>query len=193
MPERGNLPSKLTVDFSDVGERRQGGKAAHVPEGDYLLRLETAEVKKNKNDDGRHVMWVFSIKKPTQFANAGQVYERTSLKKEALFKLRNLLEDMGIPVPQKSVDIPLAKIVAAHKLVGATLADGEPYGEKAVIKSEIQATFKASEFKELAVDVGAGATGGSAGDDTEDLDEDETTETDTAEDEDLEELNVDDL
>jgi hypothetical protein len=190
----GNLPAKLTVDFSDVGERRQGGTSARVPEGDYLLRLETAEVKKNKNDDGRHILWIFSIKSPSKFSKAGQVYERTSLKKEALFKLRNLLEDMGIPVPQKSVDIPLAKIVAAHKLVGATLADGEPYGEKAVIKSEIQATFKASEYKEVGEALGTSAPTAAPDDSTATADsEEEEVETATAEDEDLEELDVDDL
>lgn len=170
-------PSKLTVDFTQVEDRREGGKAAHVPEGDYLLRVMGCE-KKAKKDDATafYLSWKLQIATPEKYATAGFVYHNTSLREASLWALRNFLEDLGIAVPKKTVEIPIAAIIAKHMVIGATLADGEPYNNK--VKSEIQATFKKEQYQ-------------ATGEETEV--EAETEAAAATEDEDLEELDVDDL
>lgn len=171
-------PSKLTVDFSKVEERREGGRAAHVPEGDYLLQVKGCSLQHKKDDESsKYLRWIFAIVKPSTHSHAGSVYHNTTLREEGLWSLRNLLEDLGIRVPKAAVDLPLAAIVKKAPMVGATLQDSEPYNDK--IKSEIAATFKASEYTE------EGATAAETSD--------EETEDEEEEDEDVEELDVDDL
>lgn len=141
---RPNEVTALSVDLSKVEDRREGGgSAAHVVEGDYLLELKQASVRKNANDDGRHVLWVWKIIDGPE-KSTGSVYDRTSLKEDALWKLRNVLQDLlGKQIPKKALNIDLAKY--AGKRIGATLEDDEPY--KGKIKSRIAYTFPASEFE----------------------------------------------
>lgn len=190
MPKE-QTPAVLTVDFSNVGDRQEGGiRAAHVPEGDYILKTLACvkKWKKGEEDGPGYLQWRFSIARPDKFKNAGVVYFITSLKDEALWNLRNLMEDMGLKVPKSSVKIPIAEIVKKQLQVGATLADDEYEGK---VKSIIVATFKKSQYEET-------AEGGSAEEDDED---DEEVEGEPAvastgsddEEEDLEELDVDDL
>lgn len=173
----GQTPSKLSVDFSNVEERREGGKAAHVPEGDYLLQVRGITLESKKDDSSsKYLKWRFGIFEPKKFSTAGLVYHNTSLKPEALWNLRNLLEDLGIKVPKSIMGIPLSQIVERKMIVGATLADGEPYNGK--VRSEIVATFKKDQFE---------AAASSESEESEDEASTEETE------EDVEELDVDDL
>lgn len=172
-------PSKLSVDFSNVDERREGGKAAHVPEGDYLLKVVGCELKSKQGDESsKYLNWRLEIVEPSKYRNAGAIWHVTSLKPEALWNLRNFLEDLGMAVPRKAVDLPIATIVKKQLVIGATLADDEytkPGSDKSTVKSKIQATFKKDAFE--------GATAS---------DEDETATADD-EDEEVDELDVDDL
>lgn len=150
MPSRsGTKITSLTADFSGVEERRGGGAAAHVQEGDYLLKLKDVEVRQNEKKDGQHVKWVWGIEKGPE-KSTRPVYDNTSLKPEALWKLYNVLTDLreGKPLPKKALNIDFSKYIG--KLIGATLADGEPYNGK--VKSEIVATFPASEYADEDVD-----------------------------------------
>lgn len=177
MPVRPPTPSKISVDFSNVEERREGGKSAHVPEGDYLLRVEDCQLKAKKdNPESKYLNWRLSIVSPEKYKNSGAIWHITSLKQEALWNLRNFLEDLGIPVPKSSVDIPIAAIVKKHPIIGATLADDE---YESTTKSKIAATFKKDAFE-------------ATGEETDDEDEDTATES-SDDDEDMEELDVDDL
>ena len=167
-------PSKLSVNFSDVEDRREGGKSVHVPPGDYLLQIVGCELRSKKDDEtSKYLSWKMKIVKPTGYENKGFIYHVTSLSQAALWNLRNLLEDIGITVPKKSVDIPIAKIVASKPIIGATIDDDEYEGKT---KSKIQNTFKKADYE----DTGSPAS------------EDEETET-SSDDEDLEELDTDDL
>lgn len=173
-------PSKLTVDFSNVEDRREGGgKAAHVPEGDYLLQVVGVELMSKKDDPkSKYLKWRFKIVEPSRFTSKGTVYNNTTLKPEGLWALRNLLEDMGLKVEKKALDLPLAAIVKKQPIFGATLADGDEYNGK--VKSEIVSTFKKEAYE--------GEKGG--GEDT-DSDEEESDSDD--EEEEVDELDVDDL
>ena len=174
------MPAKLSVDFSNVADRKEGGgRSAHVPEGDYVVQVVGCELKKKKDDEGsKYLNWRLQIVKPEKYKNAGIIYFVTSLKEEALWNLRNFLEDVGYTIPKKAVDIPIAKIVEAKKLLGVTLMDDE-YNDK--VKSKVSATFKASAYEETP----------EAADETEA--EEEASSTADDEDEELEEIDVDDL
>lgn len=183
MPDtKGTTPASITVDFTNVGDRKSGGKAFRGPEGDYLLSVNGAKLQPNKDGDGQHVAWSLAIVKPERYKNSGLIFERTSLKDGALWKLRNMLEDMGLKVSPTKLKIPLADIVAKKLQFGATLADGEPYNGK--IKSEIVATFKKSEYQETSAEVSE-----TTDEEVESTDSSETED----EDESLDELDVDDL
>jgi hypothetical protein len=203
MPAPAQTPTSISVNFSNVEDRREGGKAFHGPEGDYLLKV-VGCVKKAKKDDENsfYLSWKLEPNTPSQYKGKGFVYHNTSLKEEALWSLRNFLEDMGIKVPKSTVKIPVAEIIKKGMIIGATLGDDEYNGK---VKSQIVATFKKSEYE--------GTT--EADEAEEDDEEEETAEvapkkvkassngtakavavaatTDDEDDEDLEELDVDDL
>jgi hypothetical protein len=135
----------VSIDFTNVKD--SGGPAgAHVPEGDYLLQVADVGVFENKNKDGSHVKWQLKIVKG---AGKGTIYYRTSLKEDALWNLRNFLQDLrGKTIEKKALKIDFSKMVGLE--IGATLADGEPYNNK--VRSEIVATFPASDYKEDGAD-----------------------------------------
>jgi hypothetical protein len=171
----------LSVDFSGVEDRQSGGSAAHVPEGDYLLKLESASVKKNSKNDGKHVLWIFKI---VEGAGRGTVYHRTTLKEEQLWSLRNLLSDLlQKDIPKKALNIDFAKYKG--KTVGATLEDDDPYEGK--IKSKIAYTFPASEWEEKQEST-------DDSDDEEDEDQSiDATDDDDDDEEELETVDVEDI
>jgi len=181
MPVKGKMPSVLTVDFSNVGDRTEGGRAAHVPPGDYLAQVLGVELRSKKDDEtSKYLSWKLGIIKPEKFKGAGVIYFVTSLKEEALWNLRNFLEDCGIKVPKSAIKLPLADIIAKKPTLGVTLDDDEYNGK---VKSKVQATFKKADYE----DTGEATT--------EDEDEEEATSDATAEDEeeDLDEIGIDDL
>lgn len=186
---KATTPREITADFSNVGERREGGRAARVPEGDYLLEVRGCQRKwkkgESQDESPGYLTWMLAIVKPSAHKNAGFVYHNTTLKEEGLWNLRNFLEDLGLKVPTSRLKIPIEKIVAKKMQLGATLVDGEPYNDK--IKSEIAATFPKEKFEEQ-----SGDTDEDEDEDTEDEDTD-TASTDSDDDDDEEELDLDDL
>lgn len=175
-----SVPAVLSVDFSKVEARREGGgKAVHVPEGDYLVQVVGCEQRHKKDDEtSKYLSWRLKIIRPEKYASkSGVIYFTTSLKEEALWNLRNFLEDLGLKVPSSSVKIPIAKIVENKMVLGVTLEDDE-YNEK--VKSSVAATFKKSEFEDTGEE------------EEEEESEEEETESES-DDEDLEELDVEDL
>lgn len=129
---------KRTIDFSNVGESRS--PSAHVTPGDYLLEVESVEIKKSNNGPWENANWQFSI---VGAPGAGVVYENTTLKTEGLFRLRDLLVAMGMPVKAKHA-IDFAKFIG--KTVGGTLIDND-YTDKdgnARTNSKVGAFFPAS-------------------------------------------------
>lgn len=175
-----NRPATISVDFSNVGERRQGKAAAHVPAGDYLLEIVDYEIRSKQDDESRkRISWETKIVQPS--AHAGKtIYHNTGLSPESLWTLRNLLEDCGIKVPKKLVDLPLAKMIG--KRFGATLEDDDYNPEK--LKSKVAATFAAAEFTETSAPE----------EETDDEEEATAAVTTSSDDEDdMEELDMDDI
>lgn len=188
-----NKPRIISVDFSNVEERRAGKKGVRVAEGDYLLSAKDYEVKSKKDDKSRkYINWEMYVEKPSSLKGKGPIYHVSSLVPENLWSLRNLLEDMGIKVKKAAVDLPLEKVLG--RPFGATLEDDEYTNDegKTTVKSKIAATFPAAEY----TDAGVATT---TDDDEEEEDEDEEDEDEvskaatTDDDDDLEELDVDDI
>lgn len=152
MPER--KVTKLSVDMTNVPDRREGGRAAHVPEGDYVLKVRDASfvpVASGANQGKHQALWVLDIVKPAKHKSAGSIWHRTGIWPEAVWAFRNFLQDLkgGAELPKKAVNVDLSRYIGAE--IGATLVDGEPYGkpgQEKRVKSEISQTFPASKYSE---------------------------------------------
>jgi hypothetical protein len=173
-PQKGTKPATLSIDFEGVEERR-GGASAHVPPGDYIVKVADYEIRTKKDDNSRrYISWALDIVAPSEFKGK-RVYFITSLVKESLWNLRNFLEDMGVKVPARAVDVPLAKLKGRE--LGITVDDDEYEGK---IKSKVVSTFNKSDWSEAETSTEDGA------------EEVEEATASTDDDEGLEELDVDD-
>lgn len=176
----------IPVDFSKVEE---GGGSIRVPEGDYRVRIKEVSQGRSKSSDNPMLTWHFEFMEGK--AKGRTIIDRTVLIPNSLWKLRDLLEAVGIDVPKRTVNLPLKKLVG--KELGITVTDGEPYEGRT--KSEVQ------DYIDL--DTLAGGTDDDEEDegdfeDEEDEDEDTDEEEDDDEDaddepEDLEELDLDSI
>lgn len=118
------------IDFSNVKER--AGRLKVTP-GDYLFKISSVEETKSK---AGNPMWVFDQEILPGFEGAGQsIRDYVSLTPQALFKLRDLLEALGVSVGKKKIKVDPQKLVG--KIIGGHVEDGEPYGEREIVKSEI--------------------------------------------------------
>lgn len=120
----------VELDFSNVKEF-QG--RTRIPEGDYAFKIVSIDTK-TKSKAG-NPMWTVDLDVigPSQEGKRLKTY--LALTEKALFKLRDLLESIGLKVGKQKIKIDPQKLVG--KTVGANVRDGEPYGEKGLISSEI--------------------------------------------------------
>lgn len=182
------MGKKVKIDFGGVDkEIRKGGRAAHVPEGDYLAKPVKAELRKSEKGGGRYFNWRFQITAPKKYAGK-TLYVNTSLKPDALWNLRNLINAcLGKNVAGKAVNFDPEKCYG--KVCGITVEDDE-YKDK--MRSQIVDFFPESDYN-------------AGGDDDEDEDDesddedeveeedDDEEESDDDDDEDLDDVDVDDL
>lgn len=82
----------VSVDFTGV---ESGGKA--VPDGEYLLECASCEEK--ESDNGVYFSWKWRVADGE--AKGGIIYDNTSLQPQALWRLKGLLECMGIKADGK--------------------------------------------------------------------------------------------
>lgn len=158
------MAKQLIVDFKGV--ESGGGGGARVPENDYRVKVAEVKVGESKSSGNTMLIWQFEI---TKGKHKGKKLKRdyTTLTKESLWKLKALLEAMGLSIPNKKLDLaPLLK-KAAGKELGVSVID-EEYENK--MQSKI------SDYLDL-------ETLESADDDDED-DEDESDDDDTDDDDD---------
>lgn len=77
---------KIVIDMTGVEARK------HIPEGDY--RLKAVEATVEEGDTAPYIAWVFEVQDGK--GKGGKLYDNTSLSPKALWRLRTLLEAMGI-------------------------------------------------------------------------------------------------
>jgi hypothetical protein len=88
----------ISVDFTGV---ESSGK---VEEGRQLLTVDgTPEIKVSENSGADYINWKFK-------AQGGAIYHTTSLQPQALWNLRNVLEALGLEVPEAAMDLDLSEM-----------------------------------------------------------------------------------
>lgn len=114
--------AKLVVDFKGVESGGSGGNP-RVPEGDYRAKVKGVKVGTSKASGNTMLIWEFQI---TEGKHKGKVFkDYTTLTVESRWKLKNLLEALGIRVPDKKVDLtPVLKRIVGKEF-GITVTDEE--------------------------------------------------------------------
>jgi hypothetical protein len=89
--------SPLKVNFEGVEA------SGNVREGRQLAKVKEVELKETEAGN-EYLNWVLSAK-------GGTIYHTTSLQTQALWNLRNMLEAMGMEVPESELELDLAEFV----------------------------------------------------------------------------------
>lgn len=108
----------VTVDMSGV---ESGGKA--VPDGVYAVVVH--EISEEEGDKGPYLKWVFKITDGP--ASSALLYDNLSLSPKALWKLKGLLETLGVEVPDSSMELDLEEYIGMEMTV--TIANEEYQGK----------------------------------------------------------------
>jgi hypothetical protein len=161
----------IPVDFTGSNNSGGGGGGSwRVPEGDYLFKITKVETGTSGAGNAKIVV----IMKGVEGKVKGRtLYSHLALTTKALWKVRQLLEALGMEVPSGKGRLDIEGMVG--KTVGVTLGDGDPYEGK--IKSEAK----------LFIDPEA------VGEEPDEEDEDEEDDEDEEEDDALEDLDRDEL
>lgn len=174
----------VVAEFGHKDAKSGGGGGARVPEGDYKAKIIKAKKGEAKSSGNTMITWTLKI---TEGKYKGKkIVDRTVLQPNSLFRLRNLLECLGVDVPDKTVKVKYAEYVGEE--VGITVTDGEPYKNK--IKSEVAEYIPVDQVDEDDED-DEDEDDDDLDEDDEDSDEDDDDEDD--EDEDLDEVDLDEL
>ena len=103
MPKKTSSKKKgIAVDFTGVDA---GGKA--VPDGVYAC--EVADVTEEEGEKGPYLKWKFRVTDGP--AKGGMIYDNTSLTPASLWRLKGLLETLGIEVPDSTMELDLPEYV----------------------------------------------------------------------------------
>ena len=169
---------KIKIDFTGVDkEIRSGGRAARVPEGDYLAKPVKAELRKSEKSGSRYISWRFQIVEPKKYKGK-TLYDRTSLKPDALWNLRNLIfSAVGKNIAGSVLNFDPEVIYGKTLMV--TVEDDEYEGK---VRSQIVDYQPKKKYK-----------AGDEEEEDEDYDEEEDTEEEEEEDESDEEEEDEDL
>lgn len=104
--------STLTVDFSNTESK--------LKPGEYLATVEEVSVETSQSNT-EYLKWKFKLDE------GGIAYYNTSLQPQALWNLRNLLEALGVTVPNSALDVDLEDLLGRELMV---LIDMEEYEGK---------------------------------------------------------------
>lgn len=173
---------KFKVDFSETesrGGKKGRGARKHYPPADYAVKCVRAELIRSTDKETPGVACTFQITAGPH--KGGEVNDSFWLTPKSLWRLRNLLEAMGIKIPSKAVNVDTA--IMRGKTLAVTLDDDE-YDNK--VYSRVVDTFLLSELEAVEDDEDTDDLG------TDEDEEEEESETETSDD-DLEEIDLDDL
>lgn len=130
------------VDFTGVPER--GPRRPRFPsgiEGDYKLKV--VKVEENEKSKAGNPQWIVTFLGLTGAVKGKKGTEYFALVPDALWKLRDFLEALGLKVSGKKAKLNPQKLV--DKVVGAHIQDGEPFGDKGIVNGEIGYYLSAGE------------------------------------------------
>lgn len=136
------MPKKsgLTVDFTGV---EAGGRS--VADGKYRVKVKEVTLETGDTSGKDYLKWVYKIE-PGQNHAGSLLYDNTSLQPQALWKLRGLLESMGVTVSGKFNLEPLRQWIGKETTV---IVENEEYEGKQRPKiSEYVVTVEADDDSE---------------------------------------------
>lgn len=166
--KKGAPAGTIQVDF---GSMKEGSGSTRVPEDDYVVVIKSAKATTFQSGNS-------GIEMDLEIAEGKHkgkvVRDRIVFTPKTLWRLRDLLEAIGIEVPRRVVNLPLKKLMGQE--LGVTLVDGEPYNNR--IKSEV------ADYLDAETARGAEDDDEDEDDELEDEDELETEEEEEDEDED---------
>lgn len=124
--------------------------SAHLPEGEYHVRLVDLELTETKKNQDPMVNAFFEVVGGPY--NGSPLIDRWVLTDKTLFRVVPALRALGLKVEKKNMQIPFKLLLG--RMVVVRVSDGEPYNGD--VKSEIRsyaptATFKGYDF--LSADV----------------------------------------
>lgn len=126
---KGSKADVVRIDFNK--EVEGGGGGIRVPENDYAVKLVSA---KNIRASEKDTPGILIKCKITDGKHKGKaITDRLWITPKSLWRIRALLEAIGVSVPKSAVNIPLKKLIG--KELGITVVDDDPY--KGKIKSTI--------------------------------------------------------
>lgn len=117
---KGTKGGKTIVDFTGV----DSGGRTRVPEDDYLVKVVSVKHDTSKSSGNPMLVWEFEIV-DGKFAGK-KLRDRTVLQENSLWKLKQLLEAMGVEVPSKRVALQLQNYIG--RTLGVTTVDDEYEG-----------------------------------------------------------------
>ena len=124
------MPISIPVDFTGVETR----SSVKVPEGDYTAKLVKMEKTNAKSGDKNPMLVVdFEFTSGGKGVVGQRIRDRHILIKDSLWTLRNMLEAMGLKVPNGKMNLKEGQVVG--RSVGLTVVDGDEY--KGRIRSEV--------------------------------------------------------
>jgi len=106
----------VKVDFSGV---EAGGGS--LPDGNYIGEVKAVELKTGEDSGKQYLSWQWKVKGTT-------VYDNTSLQPQALWRLRGLLEAMGVEVEEGEMDLDFDDLVG--HTCGLEVVNEEYQGKK---------------------------------------------------------------
>ena len=167
------MPISIPVDFTGVETR----SSVKVPEGDYTAKLVKMEKTNAKSGDKNPMLVVdFEFTSGGKGVVGQRIRDRHILIKDSLWTLRNMLEAMGLKVPNGKMNIKEGQLIG--RAVGLTVIDGDEY--KGKIRSEVGDYIPTDAVGNMATDTPVDAEDEDEDDEGFGFDEDEEDEdTDT--------------
>ena len=110
----------IKVDFSEVESQDFS-----LPNGPYILAVSSVEKKRSESSGNDYLSWEYKVAEGKH--KGKKVWDNTSLQPQALWRLRNLLEAMGMEIEDGEMDIDLDDL--AGELVGVEI-ENEKYQGK---------------------------------------------------------------
>lgn len=105
MAKKKKKKSGLTVDFSGVETN------VLVPEGDYRSKVAEVSQEVAEKSGNEYLKWKFVTIDEDKKLNNKSIFYNTSLQPQALWNLKNLLECLGVDVPDDEMELDLPELV----------------------------------------------------------------------------------
>lgn len=115
--------------------------SAHLPEGEYHVRLTDLELTETKKNSDPMVNAFFEVVGGPY--NGSPLIDRWVLTDKTLFRVVPALRALGLKVEKKNMQIPFKLLLG--RMVVVRVSDGEPYNGD--VKSEIRAYAPTATFK----------------------------------------------